>query len=163
MITLSKLKSSTIEGTKRILKVLQFGAKTAKEVSPFGFDSCPVEDLTAIFAETSNADESVIIGYIQADRLAQAGASRLFSIDPTTKQLKAEIWLKTDGTITLNRGTNKAVLFEPLNQKLTDHNNAINAELIKIQTAITELTGTYLNVPITLDLTPAKSEKVYLK
>jgi hypothetical protein len=163
MITLSKLKSSTIENTKRILKVLQFGAKTAKEVSPFGFDSCPVEGLTAIFAETSNADESIIIGYIQADRLAQAGASRLFSIDPTTKELKAEIWLKTDGTITLNRGTKKAVLFEPLNQKLTDQNNAINTELLKIQASIIALGGTYSNTPLILDITTAKSESVFLK
>ena len=44
-ISLSKFKSFILENGKRILKVQQFGAKTAKESYPFGVDSVPPESL----------------------------------------------------------------------------------------------------------------------
>ena len=80
MLTFSKLKSSSIEQGKRILKVFQFGAKTAKESSPFGFDSSAPENWTAIFGETSNKGESVIIGYINKNQLAEVGSSRIYAV-----------------------------------------------------------------------------------
>jgi hypothetical protein len=163
MITLSKVKSVIIENGQRILKVIQFGPKTAKEISPFGFDSAAPEGMTAIFAETSNSDEAVIIGYIQRDRVCAPGASRLFSIDPNTGLFKAEIYLKNDGKMILNGGTNKAVLFEPLDQDLQKLKNDINTEFLKVQTAITSIGGTYVNAPINIDLSDCKSENIYLK
>ena len=162
MITLSKLKSVAIEQGKRILKVMQYGPKTANECGPFGLDSSPLENYTAIYAETANAGESLIIGYIQKNQIAQQGEARLFSLD-SNGLLKAEIFCKADGTIILNGGVNSSVRYEPLNTELQKLKSDINTELLKLQTAVTTLGGTYANAPLNLDLTTAKSDTIKIK
>ena len=162
MITLSKLKSVSIEAKQRILKVLQYGPKTANEVTPFGLDSSPLENYTAIYAETANAGESLIIGYIQKTQLAKQGEARLFSLD-SNGLLKAEIFCKADGTIILNGGGFNSVRYENLNSELQQLKTDINTELLKVQTAITTLGGTYANAPLNLDLTTAKSDTIKIK
>jgi len=162
MITLSKLKSVAIEQGQRILKVLQYGPKTANECGPFGLDSSPLENYTAIYAETANAGESLIIGYIQKNQIVQQGEARLFSLD-SNGLLKAEIFCKSDGTIILNGGVNSSIRYEPLNTELQKLKNDINTELLKVQTAITTLGGTYANAPLNLDLTSAKSDTIKVK
>ena len=162
MITLSKLKSVAIEQGQRIFKVLQYGPKTDNECGPFGLDSSPLENYTAIYAETANAGESLIIGYIQKNQIAQQGEARLFSLD-SNGLLKAEIFCKADGTIILNGGVNSSIRYEPLNTELQKLKNDINTELLKVKTAITTLGGTYANTPIILDLTTAKSDTIKIK
>ena len=162
MITLSKIKSVAIEQGQRILKVLQYGPKTANEVVPFGLDSSPLENYTAIYAETSNVGESLIIGYIQKTQLANPGEARLFSLD-SNGILKSEIFCKADGTILLNGGGFSSVRYENLNNELQKLKNDINTELSKVQTAITTLGGTYANAPLNLDLTSAKSDTIKIK
>ena len=162
MITLSKLKSVAIEQGQRILKVLQYGPKTANECGPFGLDSSPLENYTAIYSETANAGESLIIGYIQKTQLAKQGEARLFSLD-SNGLLKAEIFCKADGTIILNGGVNSSIRYEPLNTELQKLKNDINTELLKVQTAITTLGGTYANTPLILDITTAKSDTIKIK
>lgn len=162
MITLSKIKSVSIEAGQRILKVLQYGPKTANECSPFGFDSSPLAEYTAIYGETANVGESVIIGYIQKSQLAEAGETRLFSLD-SNGLLKAEIFCKSNGKILLNGGGYSSVRYENLNSKIQTMKNDINIELLKIQTAITSLSGSYVNSPINLDLTTAKSDTIEIK
>ena len=162
MITLSKLKSVAIEQGQRILKVLQYGPKTANECGPFGLDSSPLENYTAIYAETSNVGESLIIGYIQKTQLANPGEARLFSLD-SNGILKAEIFCKADGTILLNGGVNSSIRYEPLNTELQKLKNDINTELLKVQTAINTLGGTYANASLNLDLTTAKSDTIKIK
>ena len=162
MITLSKIKSVSIEAKQRILKVLQYGPKTANEVTPFGLDSSPLENYTAIYAETANAGESLIIGYIQKTQLANPGEARLFSLD-SNEVLKAEIFCKADGTIILNGGGFNSVRYENLNNELQKLKTEINTELLKVQTAITTLGGTYANTPLILDLTTAKSDTIKIK
>ena len=162
MITLSKLKSVAIEQGKRILKVMQYGPKTANECGPFGLDSSPLENYTAIYSETANVGESLIIGYIQKNQIAQQGETRLFSLD-SNGLLKAEIFCKADGTIILNGGVNSSIRYEPLNTELQKLKNDINTELLKVQTAITTLGGTYANRPLILDLTTAKSDTIKIK
>ena len=162
MITLSKLKSVAIEQGQRILKVMQYGPKTANECGPFGLDSSPLENYTAIYAETANAGESLIIGYIQKTQLAKQGEARLFSLD-SNGLLKAEIFCKADGTIILNGGVNSSIRYEPLNTELQKLKNDINTELLKLQTAVTTLGGTYANAPLILDLTTAKSDTIKIK
>lgn len=162
MITLSKIKSVSIEAKQRILKVLQYGPKTANECGPFGLDSSPLENYTAIYAETANVGESLIIGYIQKRQLAEQGESRLFSLD-SNGLLKAEIFCKANGTILLNGGGFSSVRYENLNNELQQLKNGINTELSKVQTAITTLGGTYANAPLNLDLTSAKSDTIKIK
>ena len=162
MITLSKLKSVAIEQGQRILKVLQYGPKTANEVTPFGLDSSPLPEYTAIYAETSNVGESLIIGYIQKTQLAKQGEARLFSLD-SNGLLKAEIFCKADGTIILNGGGFASVRYENLNSELQQLKTDMNTELLKVQTAINTLGGTYANTPLNLDLTTAKSDTIKIK
>lgn len=162
MITLSKLKSIAIEQGQRILKVLQYGPKTANECGPFGLDSSPLENYTAIYAETANAGESLIIGYIQKNQIAQQGEARLFSLD-SKGLLKAEIFCKADGTIILNGGVNSSIRYEPLNTELQKLKTDINTELLKVKTAINTLGGTYANTSLNLDLTTAKSDTIKIK
>lgn len=162
MITLSKIKSVSIEAKQRILKVLQYGPKTANECGPFGLDSSPLENYTAIYAETSNVGESLIIGYIQKTQLANPGEARLFSLD-SNGILKAEIFCKANGTILLNGGGFSSVRYENLNNELQKLKNDINTELLKVQTAVATLGGTYANAPLNLDLTSAKSDTIKIK
>ena len=162
MITLSKLKSVAIEQGQRILKVMQYGPKTANECGPFGLDSSPLPEYTAIYSETANAGESLIIGYIQKNQIAQQGEARLFSLD-SKGLLKAEIFCKADGTIILNGGGFNAVRYENLNSELQQLKTDMNTELLKVQTAITTLGGTYANVPLNLDLITAKSDTIKIK
>ena len=61
-MTLAKLKESFKDGAYRMFKVFQFGAKTAAECSPYGYDSNPnLEDLDAIFSETQAEEEQLKI------------------------------------------------------------------------------------------------------
>lgn len=158
MITFSKISSSIIDGGKRVFKVLQFGAKTADECSPFGIDSVPLKNMTAIYADTSNSSENVIIGYINENQLANNGEVRLYSLDEN-KALKSFIWLKNDGTIEFNGNTYSMVRFEPLKQGLQSTDTAINTELSKIATAINSIApGAYTPTPIQTNIDLAKNQ-----
>jgi len=162
MITFAKIKSATFELGKRILKFEEFGAKTASESMPFGIDSNPIENMIAIHSTTSNNAESVIIGYINKNQIAEIGESRLYSLD-ANGALKAFIYCKNDGILLLNGDSYSGVRYEPLKSGLDNQNNLINAELLKIQTAITTLGGSYALTQVSIDVTTSKSETIKLK
>lgn len=162
MISFSIFKSATIEGMKRILKIQEFGTKTADEVAPFGVDSSPIENMTAIYSTTSNNSESIILGYINKNQLAEAGETRFFSLD-SNGALKAFVWLKKDGKLQLNGDAFTAVRFAPLQAGLNVEVNLINAELAKIAISIGNLGGSYVPAPISLDISNSESPDVKLK
>lgn len=162
MISLSKYFSAVIEGGKRILKVTQYGTKTAKEAYPFGFDSQPPEGMTAIYAETANADESVIIGYINKNQLVGVGESRMYSVG-SDGVAKGYVLCDATGVVSLNGNSFSTVRFENLQSSLNAQNSLINTELSKISTAIELLGGVYIVAPVTLDLSTSKSDTVKLK
>jgi hypothetical protein len=108
----------------RIVKFLGFGkndVQSQKEAAPYGTDSNPIKNMVAIYAQTANGSESVVIGYINKNQLADVGEHRTYSTD-SDGNLKASIWLKKDGAIEIkatgdttqpvkiNSGTYKAVL-----------------------------------------------------
>ena len=158
MIYFSKFFESAVELGKRILKVQQFGAKSANEVSPFGVDANPIKGMTAIYAETSNNSETVVIGYINENQLANSGEVRLYSVDEN-KALKSFIWLKNDNTIEFNGNSYSSVRFEPLKQGINNKDILINAELAKIATAINAIApGSYVPGNITTNVDSAKNE-----
>lgn len=162
MITFSKTDSSIIERAKRILKVIQFGAKTAKESSPYGFDSSPIKGMTAIYAETSNKAESVVVGYINKNQLAEIGEARIYSTNEAGTTM-ATIFLKNTGDIHLNGNEYSAVRFEPLSQSVQEMRDAINMELSNIAFAITSLSGTYAPTPLNTNINSSKSQTVKIK
>lgn len=158
----SKVAESFIENGKRVLKVLQFGTKTADEVGPFGIDSNPLKDMTAIYAETSNNSESVIIGYINKNQIAGIGETRLYSLDENAA-VKSFIWLKNDGTIELNGNTYSSVRYEPLESGINAKDNLINIELGKISVVLNSLApGSYTVAPVSTNIASAKNEDVKL-
>lgn len=163
MITFAKLDSTLINNLgKRIIKFFEFGAKTASESMPFGIDSSPIKGMTAIHSQSSNSGESVIIGYINTNQLAESGESRMYSVDQNNV-LKAFIWNKKDGKIWLNGNGYSSVRFEPLESALNNQKDLINAELFKIQTAIITLGGTYAKTDVAININSSKSEDVKLK
>lgn len=159
MITLAKIDSVIKESGKRILKVLEFGAKTASESAPFGVDSAPLKGMTAVYGNTSNNGDTVILGYIQKNQLAEPGETRFFSLD-ANGNLKSFIWLKNDGDIQLNGDDYSSVRFQPLQESIAQLDQKINAELVKIASGITTAGGTYTPEPISTDISQSESETV---
>ena len=156
MITNSIVDSTTTEDGMRMIKVDQFGAKEPYECSPYGFDSNPVKDMTAIYADTSENGEPIIIGYVNENQLADVGELRLYNSN------KGYIWLKKDDTIELNGNSRTIVAFINLKTELENTINKLNVELTKIQTAITALGGSYpkVDVDINIDSSEVKDVKV---
>jgi len=162
MITFSKIKSATIEAGKRILKINQFGAKTAKESYPFGFDSQPLEDWTAIYSETSNKSESVIIGYINKNQLAEPGSSRMYALGESG-EVVGFVHCRASGVLELNGSSFSSVRFQNLVQAINAQNVLINAELSKIAVSIGLLGGSYVPGTISTNLTSSESATVKIK
>jgi hypothetical protein len=163
MITFSKFKEATITAAKRILKVQQFGIKTAAECAPFGDDSQPLEDAVAIFADTSNNAEPVVIGYINKNQLAGPGEKRLFSLDEDGN-LATYLWLKADGTIELAGNTKNLVRYQELETAFNELNDKFNAmaQAFNSHTHISASPGSPTSPPASpvqqsqADITPAK-------
>ena len=158
MITFSKVKENIIN-TFRSIKVLQFGAKTADVVAPFGDDSAPLKDMTAIYAETTNVGESVVIGYINTNQIALPGEKRIFSLD-ASGNLSTYIHLQTDGTMHLGGNTDNVVQYNPLLTGLVANDDLVNAELAKIAIAIGTLGGSYVPGVVSTDIALAKVDGV---
>src|SRR5690606_8847873 len=93
------------------------------------------------------------------DQLAAIGELRLYATDGNG-QLQTFVWLKNDGTIELGGNTDNAVRYLPLNTALQGQVTDINAELVKIQTAITGLGGAYAHTPVSIDISGAKIEEI---
>lgn len=163
MITFSKFDSSTITALgKRILKIFEFGAKTASDCAPFGIDSSPIKGMTAIYAKSSNDAEGVVIGYVDNNKKALSGELRLYSKDANGVE-KTFLWLKNNGNLELNGNQYNSVRFEPLKTGLDNSNNLLNIELAKIEIAIQTMGGTYNRSDVAIDIENSKSETVKLK
>ena len=128
MISFSKVKESLIENGSRILKVVQFGAKTADSVSSFGDDSHPLNNMVAIYASTSEVGDNIIIGYINKNQIAALGEKRIFSLKEDGS-LSFAIHLKNDQTCEIGGNADFAVRYNKLetafNNLKTDMNNFI--------------------------------------
>jgi hypothetical protein len=161
MISFSKVKESIIEKGSRILKVVQFGVKTADVVSPFGDDSVPLKDMTAIYANTSEVGDNIILGYINNNQLAAIGEKRIFSLKPDSS-LSFAVHLKNDGTCEIGGDEDFAVRFNALNTALQNEVALVNAELTKIAAGIATAGGSYIPAPITLDLNLSRVDNVKL-
>lgn len=164
MIALVKYFSSAITNAKRIIKSKGIGGAvmTTKECGPFGFDSQPQEGWTAIYAETSNKDEAVVVGYINKGQLAEAGESRMYSVG-TSGELLGYVYNRKDGVLGLNGFAFSSVRFAPLDQAIQAQNALINAELAKIAVSIGLLGGSYIVGPVSTNLAPAESPTVKIK
>jgi hypothetical protein len=155
MITLSTISGAFVKAGSRILKVFQYGIKTADECSPFGDDSSPLEGMTAIYAETGEIGEPVIIGYMNERQLAAPGEKRIYSLKDNG-DISFYAWLKNDGTMQLGGTADNLVRYAPLNAGLSSHNSQVVAELNKIAVAISSLGGTYVPGLVGMDVSGSK-------
>jgi len=159
MITLSKIRSTVIEAGKRIIKVDQWGPKTVDEVSSFGDDGHPVANMTAIYADTAENGDPVIMGYINENQLAAIGEKRIYSLD-SNGDVSFFIWLKNNGTVEIGGTADNMVRYQKLDDSLQAQKSLINAEFIKIQAAIATAGGVYTPAPISINTIAAKINEV---
>lgn len=157
MITNSIVDSTMTEDGMRMIKVDQFGAKEPYECSPYGFDSNPIKDMTAIYADTSENGEPIIIGYVNENQLAEVGELRLYNSG------QGYIWIKNDDSIELNGNARTIIAFQDLKSELENTITKLNAELTKIQTSITGLGGTYPKVDVSIDIDSSEVKDVKVK
>jgi len=127
-ITLSLVKENIIDSF-RSLKVFQFGAKTADVAAPFGDDSAPLENMSAIFADTSNIGEPVIIGYLNKNQIATEGEKRIFSLDPDTGNISFAVHLRTDGTCEIGGDTDFMVRYSALETAFNELKDKFNTHI----------------------------------
>jgi hypothetical protein len=127
---LSKVLQSAINSTVRKVQILLF--KRAREVEqsvPYGIDSAPVKDMVALYANTGEMGQSVIIGYLYKDAVAEVGSIRLYSEG-------GYVHLRANGNLEL-LGTAKHMVryeeletgFNSLKQSVTDLTTAFNSHV----------------------------------
>lgn len=129
MLNVVKIISTEFDKAKRrIVKFLRYGksdVQTSAEASPFGIDSNPVKDMIAVYSQTGTKGETVIIGYIDKNKLADVGELRLYSTD-SNGNLKAYTWLKKDGTIEIGGNTDFMVRYSKLEEAFNELKGKFN-------------------------------------
>jgi hypothetical protein len=155
--------STSFDKAKRlVVKLLRFGlndTQTAIEISPYGVDSNPIKDMIALYDKTPGSGETVIVGYMNKNRLSAPGEFRAFSTD-SSGNLKSYIWLKNNGNLELNGNADHAVRFQALETALNNMVNLISENLPLIEAGIVAGGGTYTPIPVTLDISAAKIDTV---
>ena len=132
MTTISKVISTSITNSKRLVKFLGFGKNDVQEKNesaPFGIDSNPVKDMVAIMVPSSEIGREIVIGYINTNQLAGVGETRLFSTNESGV-IQIAIHLKNDGTIEIGGNNDNLVRFTELKagfeQLKSDFNSLVN-------------------------------------
>lgn len=159
MATITKIDSTSTDEGFRSVKVEQYGMKTADLVQPFGEDSNPIKNMVAVFEETDTDGNPIIIGYLSPNALAAGGERRMYSVD-SDGNTQAFIWLKNNGDIELNGTGDNLVRFTPLERGLMQMVQKLNAELTKIQVAISGVGGAYAKVDVDVDVSGAKIDEI---
>jgi hypothetical protein len=164
MLTITKVISTELNSiSQRLIKVLGFGKNDIQkpiQASPFGDDSNPIKGMVAIYGDTNDLGEKVIIGYLNKDQLAEPGEKRLYSVN-SNGTVQAYAWLKANGDIHLNGDTDNAVRWAALNTQLQNQVTALNTEYSKIAAAINAIIpGLYIPAPITLNINSAKIDDI---
>ena len=105
------------------------------------------------------ADETVILGVINKNQIASPGEKRIFATNEGGDVVVA-IYLKRDGTIEIAGNSDNTVKFSKLDTAIQKLSADINIELGKIAAGIATGGGAYAVVPISIDLSAAKNDKI---
>lgn len=165
MISLGKYFSSIIDSTlHRVLKLFAMvGVTNADQVAPFGDDSCPVQGMDAIYADTVDDGLPVVLGYINTNILAGPGEKRFFSIKENIDGSYSQAfytWMKADGTYEIGGNVDNAVRYAALNEAQQDWIIKLQTQLTQIAAGIAEAGGSYTPGDISLDLSAAKINEI---
>lgn len=150
MIGTVKVISTSFDKFKRLVVKVLFRGKiingigdirTPIEASSFGIDSNPTAKKVAIYAESGVIGKYYIIGYLNTNRLADVGETRIFATDKDGV-LKGYTWLKNNGTLELMGNTNWAVKFNELKTAFDELQSKFNTHVSTYNTH----THPYINV-----------------
>lgn len=129
---LVKIISSKLSSSKRLVKFLRLGKSDIQEkyqLAAPGIDAAPIENMVALYTNTSENGKSVIVGYINQNQIADPGETRIFSTDDSG-ELKFFLHLKNNGTAEFGGDSKNMVRFQELEQAFDelkmDFNNLVN-------------------------------------
>lgn len=171
MISIVKINSNSKNSIlQRVLKVLRLGksdVQTAIAAAPFGVDSVPIKDTVAVYAQTSDKETKVLIGYLNKNSKAGDGELRLFSVDANGIE-KTFLWLKSSGDLELNGATYNAVRFQQLQTGFDQLKTELNALITAYNThqhtstapTLPTVGNTSPGVAATASIATAKSDTV---
>jgi hypothetical protein len=172
MLNITKIISTSFDDIqRRLVKVLRKGNKdiqTPLEASPFGIDSNPLKDMIAVYGPTEEKGKTVIIGYIDKNKLADIGETRLYSTD-SDGNLKFYTWLKNDGTMEIGGNTKHMVRYEELETAFNQLKADFNAHITKYNAHIhlgviagfaTSGIPTVTDTASSADISPAKIDEI---
>lgn len=146
MPKLTKVLSTSIKKLKLITKILRFGLNdslTAFNVSPPCVDARPIKGMRAVYMDTGNDSEPIIVGYINNNSKSNEGEIRLYSLNADGEE-QNYIIITNKGVIEIGGSTDYMVRFSELkeayDQLKNDHNNLVTA--FNTHTHLTAGTGT---------------------
>lgn len=164
MNALSKFRSSSIEKGKRILKMLGIGGDvfTAKEAMPFGWDSQPTGNVSAVYCTTTNLGDRFVLGYVNNIQEAAAGESRHYAVDGSGAVV-SYVWTKANGNTEINGNQYSATRYQSLEQQLQSFITQVNSQLPLIAAGIATGGGSYTPTNVSVDFSTAESPTVKIK
>jgi len=153
MITLSRVKQATAE----FIKILRFGendVQTSPQYLPFGIDSKPIQGLLAAQGKTSNAEDTIVFGYLLQSAETEEGEIRTYSTD-ADGAVKFYIKQLNNGTCEIGGTADFMTRFTALDTGLQQFIIDLNSKLgTALGTAGSSWPGT------SLDISGAKIEEI---
>jgi hypothetical protein len=143
----------------RLQKFLGMGRKDVQETEvcqPFGIDGNSVKDMVAIYSPTLVKGETVVIGYINKNAIAEVGGLRLYS----TNQQGSEqfyVYLRNNGNLELGGNTRNLARFQELEIAFNQLRTEFNAH---IHTGNLGAPTTPPTVPSTANISGAKIDNI---
>ncbi len=128
MIRISKIISTALIKGRLIIKVLRLGSKDSQTVYytvPFGFDSNPNLEYRAVYANTGEKGDNVLIGIINNNAIASFGESRMFSNDLDGNEITS-IHLTNEGIIKIGGEEDNMVRYSKLEEAYNELNDKFN-------------------------------------
>jgi len=134
MLSITKVISAEIDNLKRrVVKILRFGlsdVQTALEAGPFGIDSNPPKGMVAIYGPTNEKGQTVIVGYLNKNQLAEPGEHRVYSVK-ADGTVAIYIWMKADGTMEIGGAAKNLARFQELKSGFDELKNNFNDHVQK--------------------------------
>lgn len=146
---------------KIIIEIYKDFTQDTYDLSPPGIDAPPLPgDQGVSISIDGSSGKHFHIG-IYPDPEAEPGEIRFYSRDEDGNK-KAFLHLKKDGKHYFNGGSGSAVKFSELDTGLQSQASLINAELVKIATAITGIGGSYVPGTVSVDISSSEVDEVLL-
>lgn len=134
--TLSTAADSLGRLIQKVRRLGKSDIQTAPVCAPYGIDSNAIADMIAVYADSSMKGDSVIIGYINKNALAEVGGLRLFSTNSAGAE-QFYTYLTPNGNLELGGDQRHLARFEELETAFNELKAAYNGH-----THLSTATGT---------------------